>query len=52
VDGFARDGGTINLVNEEQRVVIEVNMEAAQRSRLKISSKLLALAKIVKPGRR
>ena len=52
VDGFARDGGTINLVNEEQRVVMEINMEAAQRSRLKISSKLLALAKIVTPGRR
>jgi hypothetical protein len=52
VDGFARDGGTINLVNEGQRVVIEINTEAAQRSRLKISSKLLALAKIVAPGRR
>jgi hypothetical protein len=32
--------------------VIEINTEAAQRSRLKISSKLLALAKIVMPGRR
>ena len=52
VDGFARDGGTINLLNEEQRIGIEINMEAAQRSRLKISSKLLALAKIVTPGRR
>jgi hypothetical protein len=31
---------------------MEINMEAAQRSRLKISSKLLALAKIVTPGRR
>lgn len=52
VDGFARDGGTINLVNEEQRIGIEVNMEAAQRARLQISSKLLGLAKIVKPARR
>lgn len=52
VDGFAQDGGTINLLNEEQRIGIEINMEAAQRSRLKISSKLLALAKIVTPGRR
>lgn len=52
VDGFARDGGTINLLNEEQRIGIEINMEAAQHSRLKISSKLLALAKIVTPGRR
>jgi hypothetical protein len=50
--GFAQDGGIINLVKEENRVGIEINLEAAQRSRLKISSKLLALAKIVKPGRR
>ena len=52
MNGFAQDGGIINLVNEEQRIRIEVNMEAAQLSRLKISSKLLALAKIVTPGRR
>lgn len=52
MEDFARDGGIINLVKEESRVAIEVNLEAAQRSRLKISSKLLALAKIVKPGRR
>jgi hypothetical protein len=52
VDGFARDGGTINLVKEESRVGIEINLEAAQRTRLQISSKLLGLAKIVKPGRR
>ena len=49
---FAQDGGTINLLKEEQRIGIEINMEAAHRSRLKISSKLLALAKIVTPGRR
>jgi hypothetical protein len=52
MDGFAQDGGILNLVNEEQRIRIEVNMEAAQLSRLKISSKLLGLAKIVKPARR
>jgi hypothetical protein len=52
VDGFARDGGIINMVKEESRVGIEINLEAAQRSRLIISSKLLALAKILKPGRR
>jgi hypothetical protein len=50
--GFAQDGGIINMVKEESRVGIEINLEAAQRSRLKISSKLLGLAKIVKPGRR
>ena len=50
--GFAQDGGIIKMVKEESRVGIEINLEAAQRSRLKISSKLLALAKIVNPGRR
>jgi len=52
MNGFAQDGGIINMVKEESRVAIEINLEAAQLSRLKISSKLLALAKIVKPGRR
>jgi hypothetical protein len=52
VEDFARDGGIINLVNEENRVGIEVNLEAAQRTRLKVSSKLLGLARIVKPGKR
>jgi hypothetical protein len=52
MEGFARAGGIINLVKTENRVGIEINLEAAQRTRLKISSKLLALAKIVHPGRR
>jgi len=52
MNGFAQDGGIINMVKEESRVGIEINLEAAQRSRLEISSKLLALAKIVTPGRR
>lgn len=51
-NGFARDGGIINLVKTEDRVGFEINLEAARRARLKISSKLLALAKIVDPGRR
>jgi len=52
MEGFARDGGIINLVKEKNHVGIEINLEAAQRTHLKISSKLLALAQIVKPGRR
>lgn len=52
MEDFAQDGGIVNLANEENRIGIEVNLEAVQRTRLKISSKLLALAKIVKPGRR
>ncbi len=52
VDGFARKGGAINLVRKEDRIAIEVNPEAAQRARLRISSKLLGLAKIVRSGPR
>ncbi len=46
-EGFAASGGTINLFLEQNKVRFEVNVEAATRSRLKISSKLLALARIV-----
>jgi len=46
--GFAERGGMINLTREEKRLRFEVNLNAAAQSRLKISSKLLALAKIVK----
>lgn len=52
MNGFLQSGGIINMVKEEDRIGIEINLEAAQRSHLKISSKLLALAKIVKPGQR
>lgn len=45
--GFARAGGTINFVVENERLVFEVNINAAENSHLKISSKLLALARIV-----
>jgi hypothetical protein len=46
-EGFAELGGIINLAVEENRVRFEVNQLAAQRAGLKISSKLLSLAKIV-----
>jgi hypothetical protein len=47
-DGFAQAGGVINFVLEEGRVRFEVNQEAAQRARLRLSSRLLALARIVR----
>lgn len=47
-DGFAQRGGIINFVLEDNRVHFEINVEAAERARLKISSKLLSLAKIIK----
>jgi hypothetical protein len=45
--GFAQQGGTINLYIEQNKVRFEVNMEVAKQEQLKISSKLLSLAKIV-----
>jgi len=45
--GFCRLGGMVNLVVQQNRVTFEVNNGAAQRSRIRISSKLLKLARIV-----
>ena len=49
-EGFAAQGGIINFKMEEGRVRFEINVEAATRENLRISSKLLTLAEIVKPG--
>lgn len=46
--GFARLGGVINFRIEDYRVRFEINVDAAERAGLKISSKLLSLARIVK----
>lgn len=48
--GFAEAGGTVNFVIEAARVKLEVNMAAAERARVRISSKLLTLARIVDRG--
>jgi hypothetical protein len=45
--GFAKSGGMINLILEDNRVRFEVNVEAAKEADLTISSRLLALARIV-----
>jgi hypothetical protein len=44
--GFAASGGIINLMVEGNKIHIEVNLLAADRAGLKISSKLLSIAKI------
>jgi hypothetical protein len=47
-EGFAAMGGIINLVVEGNKLRFEVNTDAADRAGLKISAKLLTMAKIVK----
>jgi hypothetical protein len=45
---FNSQGGVINLQLESDRIRILINMDAAEQGRLRISSKLLSLARIVK----
>jgi len=45
---FAHQGGIINFLNDGNRVQLEINLEAAEQAQLKISSKLLSLAKVIK----
>jgi hypothetical protein len=47
-DGFAASGGAIQFTIEDNRAHFVINPDAADRAGLKISSKLLALAKIVR----
>jgi hypothetical protein len=46
--GFAADGGVINFKLDDGRVRFEINIDAAEHEQLRISSKLLSLAQIVK----
>ena len=48
---FAHSGGIINFIIEENRIHFEINIDAASRAQLKISSNLLKLAKIVRSKR-
>jgi len=46
-DGFATHGGVINFFSEGKKLRFEINTKAADRAGLKISSRLLRLAKLV-----
>lgn len=48
---FAPRGGMIGFVVDRSRIRFQVNLEAAQAARLTISSKLLRVADVVRPGR-
>ncbi len=45
---FCQSGGVVNFIIVKGKVRFEINVDAAERSGLKISSKLLKLAKIIK----
>lgn len=47
MEGFLDLGGMIQFVPENNRVRFAINVEAARRAKLKMSSKLLSLAKTV-----
>jgi hypothetical protein len=47
-DAFARRGGIVGLVIEDGRMRFAINPDAAQRSGVRLSSKLLSLAKLVR----
>lgn len=50
-DDFAKQGGMIGLWMEGEKVRLDINLETARRARLKISSRLLLLARNVIGGR-
>jgi len=49
-DGFAKMGGVINFVLDDNRVRFEINLKAAELAHLKVSARLLTVAKLVLPA--
>ncbi|HXR15353.1 MAG TPA: YfiR family protein [Terriglobales bacterium] len=47
IPGFAKMGGIINFVLDENRVRFEINVKAAERVHLKLSARLLTVAKLI-----
>jgi hypothetical protein len=48
ISGFARHGGMIELVEEKERITININNTALTKAGFQVSSKLLSIAKEVK----
>lgn len=48
IDNFARLGGIIELKKESNRITFDINVDAAKRAKLRLSSQLLGLARIVR----
>lgn len=51
MEQFTQRGGIINFTVREGKIRFEINVDAAEQAELKISSKLLKLAKIVRDER-
>ena len=49
IEGFAQQGGMVNLLLVNKSVKMEINSAAAEEAGLRISGKVLSLASIVKP---
>lgn len=47
-DDFLADGGIINLVHRNHKIRLQVNLDAAEKTHLKISSRLLVVSEVVK----
>ena len=47
---FTRQGGMVGFVGNGPKVLLEINLAAAREARLKISSKLLSLSRVVGGG--
>jgi hypothetical protein len=48
-ESFIAAGGMINLIKKENRILPQINLAATDRAGLRISSKLLSIAEVVKP---
>lgn len=51
IEGFAKSGGIVRFVTEQNRIHVRINLEAAKDAGLVVSSKLLRLAEIIEPGK-
>jgi hypothetical protein len=49
--GLARRGSVINFFVEQNKLRFEINLHAAQQRALRISSKLLSLARLIEPSK-
>lgn len=50
-DEFSKHGGMIDFITKQGKIRLQINMEAVHAADLTVSSKLLRLADIVKPGK-